>query len=99
MSKTQIVNTDQTDRLAEIQSLRATALTNYRKTLLSDEDALGCRVSASQFTVGDMVMVERSPILKGVTSGKLVQKYIGPIKACLAGPLSLNSRVQDMLIR
>ncbi|KAJ8915718.1 hypothetical protein NQ315_000652 [Exocentrus adspersus] len=76
-----LVNTDQTDRLAKIQSLRATALTNIEKhsqVMKTRYDK--CRVPAAQFTVGDMVMVERSPIVKGVTSGKLVQKYIGPVK-------------------
>lgn len=38
------------------------------------------RLKALQFKEGDMVMVERTPFVKGITSGKLVQKYIGPVR-------------------
>lgn len=38
------------------------------------------RDSALVFKIGDMVMVERTPMVKGLTSGKLVQRFIGPVK-------------------
>ncbi|KAH0807942.1 hypothetical protein MTP99_006159 [Tenebrio molitor] len=38
------------------------------------------RLCARTFQPGDMVFVERTPIIKGLASGKLVQKYIGPVQ-------------------
>lgn len=38
------------------------------------------RLDAVQYKIGDMVMVERTPIVTGIASGKLVQKFIGPVQ-------------------
>ncbi|KAJ8983227.1 hypothetical protein NQ317_005316 [Molorchus minor] len=38
------------------------------------------RVDAKQYKVGDVVLVERKLLVKGLKSGKLVPKYIGPVQ-------------------
>lgn len=35
---------------------------------------------AQKFKEGDLVLVKRTQLVKGLSSGKLVSKYIGPVK-------------------
>lgn len=38
------------------------------------------KLPPKQFEVGDLVLVERTRLVRGLTSGKLVAKYLGPVR-------------------
>lgn len=44
------------------------------------------RKDAHQYQIGDLVMVERKLLKRGITSGKLVDRYAGPYKVIAALP-------------
>lgn len=80
------------DRVTRLKGNRDKALVNINKIANSMKVRYDRnRLRALKFKTGDMVMVERTPLIKGLTSGKLVQKYIGPMKVVATLP---NDRYQ-----
>ena len=69
------------DRQDRLKNVRLEALGKLDKTARAMKTRYDRnRLKALQFKEGDMVMVERTPYVKGITSGKLVQRYIGPVR-------------------
>lgn len=71
----------QIERQAKLKMLRKKALVHLEKNAKAMKNRYDKnRLEATTFKVGDMVMVERTLLVKGLTSGKLVQTYVGPVK-------------------
>ncbi|KAJ8914875.1 hypothetical protein NQ315_014888 [Exocentrus adspersus] len=76
-----INSTEQIDREMQLKLAREQALTNINKSAENAKTRYNRnRIPAKTYNVGDMVMFEKTPILKGISSGKLVQRYVGPFK-------------------
>ncbi|KAJ8937263.1 hypothetical protein NQ318_020650 [Aromia moschata] len=74
------INT-QTDRLGNLDLARQSAAMNIvNKAKLMKKNFDKKRLEPIQYNVGDMVLVERTPMIKGLSSGKLVQKFTGPVQ-------------------
>ncbi|KAJ8959798.1 hypothetical protein NQ318_011530 [Aromia moschata] len=67
-----------TDRLGNLDLARQSAALNKAKLMKKNFDKK--RLEPIQYNVGDMVLVERTPMIKGLSSGKLVQKFAGPVQ-------------------
>lgn len=77
------VNNDneQEDRLERLKTIRADASARINKRAVAMKRRYDAnRKQAVKYSVGDMVMVQRTPMVKGLASGKLVQRYTGPVK-------------------
>lgn len=71
----------QIDRQVNLElSRRNAALNIERKAKNMKQRFDKNRLDPIQYQVGDMVLVERTPMVKGLSSGKLVQKYTGPVQ-------------------
>ncbi|KAJ8950132.1 hypothetical protein NQ314_007985 [Rhamnusium bicolor] len=71
---------EQVDRDVKLKSKRVKAAENIIKSARAMKKRYDrSRDPAVIFKVGDMVMIERKPMVKGLASGKLVEKYIGPV--------------------
>ncbi|KAJ8943669.1 hypothetical protein NQ318_010047 [Aromia moschata] len=57
------------------------------------------RLEPIQYNVGDMVLVERTPMIKGLSSGKLVQKFTGPVQYSEWLKLSFALKINALGVR
>ncbi|KAJ8929325.1 hypothetical protein NQ314_018002 [Rhamnusium bicolor] len=75
------------DRLKTFDKNRNKALGKINKTAKATKKRYDKnRLAAITFKKMDMVLVKKSPIIKGLKSGKLVQKYMGPVRVTAALP-------------
>ncbi|KAJ8915466.1 hypothetical protein NQ315_003229 [Exocentrus adspersus] len=76
----QVEQVDRVDRRTTLNIVRAKAADKINKSAIAMKRRYDKnRDPAIVYHVGDMVMIEKTPIIKGLTSGKLVQRYIGPV--------------------
>lgn len=76
-----IGDNEQVQREDNLKLMRAKAVDNINKSASAMKRRYDKnRGPAVTYKVGEMVMIERTPIVKGLTSGKLVGRYIGPVR-------------------
>lgn len=69
------------DRLKNLEEVRKIAKLKCDKTSVKMKQSFDKnKKDAKEFKEGNIVLVERSMLVKGLKSGKLVPKYIGPVK-------------------
>ncbi|KAJ8915387.1 hypothetical protein NQ315_008274 [Exocentrus adspersus] len=80
LDNNQVEQVDKVDRRTTLNIVRAKAADKINKSAIAMKRRYDKnRDPAIVYHVGDMVMIEKTPIIKGLTSGKLVQRYIGPV--------------------
>lgn len=72
---------EQINRQLQLKTMRDRTLKNINKNAEGLKTRYNKnRISAKTYNIGDMVMFEKAPTVKGFSSGKLVQWYIGPFR-------------------
>ncbi|KAJ8912734.1 hypothetical protein NQ315_016689 [Exocentrus adspersus] len=80
LDNNQVEQVDKVDRRTTLNVVRAKAADKINKSAIAMKRRYDKnRDLAIVYQIGDMVMIEKTPIVKGITSGKLVQRYIGPV--------------------
>ncbi|XP_023311907.1 uncharacterized protein K02A2.6-like [Anoplophora glabripennis] len=75
-----VLNNNQADRQGKLKCARDQAVANINKSEQRMKQRYDKnRLDAISYNVEDKVLVRRTPLVKGLTSGKLVQKYMGPV--------------------